>query len=104
MQIFNWFIKRISNNEKDYLSRGKLNALGKGLTSTFSGIAVSTATGCGIGTIAGGVIIGGFAIELPIGLVIGIVPELITPGLHYKADTNDTIYIQLLDTISIKNK
>ena len=89
-------------SKKDYLYRGKLNAIGKGFGSTFGGAAVGTAAGCGIGAAAGGVIIGGFAIGLPIGLVIGLIPGLITPGLNYRAESGDTIYIQLSDTIVIE--
>ncbi len=87
---------------KDFLSRGKLNALGKGLGSTFGGSAVGVATGCGIGIAANAVIIGGFAIGLPIGFGIGAVAGLVTPGLNYKAKAGDKITIQLTDNINIE--
>lgn len=88
-------------NKKEFLSRGKLNALGKGFGSTFAGMAVGTAAGCGIGIAASAVIVGGFAIGLPIGLAIGIIPGLLTPGLNYKAKAGDTINIQLLSNLTL---
>ena len=88
-------------SNKDFLSRGKLNALGKGLGSTLGGSAVGIGAGCGIGAAAGGVIIGGFAIGLPIGFTIGAVAGLVTPGLYYKAKAGDKINIQLLDKVVI---
>ena len=88
-------------NRKDFLSRGKLNAIGKGLGSTLGGMAVGTAAGCGIGIAAGSVIIGGFAIGMPIGIAVGATAGLVTPGLYYKAKAGDLINIQLLDSVTI---
>ncbi|MBR6301646.1 glycine zipper family protein [bacterium] len=88
-------------NQKDFLSRGKLNALGKGLGSTLGGMAIGTGAGCGIGIAAGSVIIGGFAIGMPIGFAIGATAGLVTPGLYYKAKAGDKINIQLLDKVVI---
>ncbi len=87
---------------KDFLSRGKLNALGKGLGSTLGGMAVGTGAGCGIGIAAGSVIIGGFAIGMPIGFALGASAGLLTPGLYYKAKAGDKIDIQLLDNLIIE--
>lgn len=89
-------------NRKDFLSRGKLNALGKGLGSTLGGMAVGTGAGCGIGVAAGSVIIGGFAIGMPVGFAIGATAGLLTPGLHYKAKAGDKVNIQLLDNVVIE--
>ena len=88
-------------NKKDFLSRGKLNAWGKGFGSTFGGSALGIAAGCGIGVAANAVIIGGFAIGLPVGFAAGAVAGLVTPGLNYKAKAGDKINIQLLSNISI---
>ncbi len=89
-------------NNKDFLSRGKLNALGKGLGSTLGGMAVGTAAGCGIGIAANAVIIGGFAIGMPIGFAVGAAAGLVTPGLYYKAKAGDKVLIQLLDSVVIE--
>ena len=89
-------------NKKEFLHRGKLNALGKGVGSTLGGMAVGTAAGCGIGIAAGAVIIGGFAIGMPIGFAVGGIAGLVTPGLNYKAKAGDKINIQLLDDLTIQ--
>lgn len=89
-------------NKKEFLSRGKLNAVGKSFGSAFGGLAVGTAAGCGIGIAAGAVIIGGLAIGLPIGLGVGLIGGSLTPGLYYKAKAGDKINIQLLDDITIE--
>lgn len=88
--------------KKDFLSRGKLNGLGKGLGSTFGGMAVGTAAGCGIGIAAGAVIVGGFAIGMPIGFALGATAGLLTPGLHYKAKAGDKVDIQLTRNLSVQ--
>ena len=88
-------------DKNEYLSRGKLNALGKGLGSTLGGMAIGTAAGCGIGAAAGSVIVGGFAIGMPIGFVIGGTVGLVTPGLTYRAKAGDKINIQLTDNLVI---
>lgn len=87
--------------KKDFLSRGKLNALGKGMGSTLAGIAVGIGAGCGIGVAAGAVVAGGFAIGLPVGFTIGAVAGLVTPGLYYKAKAGDKLLIQLTDNLEI---
>ena len=87
--------------DKDFLSRGKLNALGKGLGSTLGASAVGIGAGCGIGVAAGAVIIGGFAIGLPVGFAVGALAGLVTPGLHYKAKAGDKIQIQLTDNLVV---
>ena len=89
-------------NKKGFLSRGKMNALGKGLGSTLGGMAVGTAAGCGIGIAASSVIVGGFAIGMPIGFAVGATAGLVTPGLYYKAKAGDKIEVQLTDSLSIK--
>ena len=89
-------------SKKDFLSRGKLNALGKGVGSTLGGMAIATGAGCGIGVAAGSVIIGGFAVGMPIGFAVGGALGLITPGLYYKAKAGDKIDIQLLEDLNIK--
>lgn len=89
-------------NGKDFLSRGKLNTLGKGLGATLGGSAVGVAAGCGIGIAANAVIIGGFAIGLPIGLAVGAVAGLVTPGLNYKAKAGDKVVIQLTSDINLE--
>lgn len=88
-------------SDKDFLSRGKLNALGKGLGSTLGGMAVGTGAGCGIGVAAGSVIVGGFAIGMPVGFAVGAAAGLLTPGLYYKAKAGDKLNIQLLDNLVI---
>ena len=89
-------------SKKDFLYRGKLNAMGKGVGSTLGGMAVGTAAGCGIGIAAGAVIIGGFAIGMPIGFAVGGLIGLVTPGLNYKAKAGDKINIQLTDNFDVK--
>ena len=87
--------------KNDFLSRGKLNAMGKGLGSTLGGMAIGTAAGCGIGVAAGAVIIGGFAIGMPVGFAVGAAAGLMTPGLYYKAKAGDVVNIQLLDNVVV---
>ena len=89
-------------SKKEFLSRGKMNALGKGLGSTLGGMAVGTAAGCGIGIAAGAVIVGGFAIGMPVGFAVGAAAGLIAPGLYYKAKAGDKINIQLVDDLCIE--
>lgn len=89
-------------DKKEFLSRGKLNALGKGLGSTLGGMAVGTAAGCGIGIAANAVIIGGFAIGMPVGLAVGAAAGLITPGLYYKAKAGDKINLQIMNNLKIE--
>ncbi|MBQ7450191.1 hypothetical protein IJS77_02145 [bacterium] len=89
--------------KKDFLSRGKLNALGKGLGTTLGASAVGIGAGCGIGVAAGAVIVGGFAIGLPIGFAVGALAGLVTPGLYYKAKAGDKILIQLTDDLTVSN-
>lgn len=88
--------------KKQQLSRGKLNALGKGLGTTLGTGAIATGAGCGIGAAASAVIVGGFAIGLPVGIAIGAIAGLCTPGLHYKAKPGDTLLIQLTDNLDIR--
>ena len=89
-------------SKKDFLYRGKLNAIGKGIGSTLGGMAVGTAAGCGIGIAAGAVVVGGLAIGMPIGFAVGGAIGLITPGLNYKAKTGDKVNIQLLSDLNIQ--
>ena len=89
-------------SKKDFLYRGKLNAIGKGLGSTLGGMAIGTAAGCGIGIAASAVIIGGFAIGMPVGFAIGGIIGFIVPGLNYKAKAGDKINIQLLEDLNIQ--
>ena len=88
--------------KKEFLYRGKLNAIGKGVGSTLGGMAVGTAAGCGIGIAAGAVIVGGFAIGMPIGFAVGGLIGLVTPGLNYKAKAGDTVNIQLLEDLNVE--
>jgi len=88
--------------KKDFLYRGKINALGKGLGSTLGGMAVGTAAGCGIGIAAGAVVVGGLAIGMPIGFAVGGIIGLIVPGVNYKAKAGDKINIQLMDDLNIQ--
>ena len=89
-------------SKKDFLYRGKLNAIGKGVGSTLGGMAVGTAAGCGIGIAAGAVVVGGLAIGMPIGFAVGAAIGLMTPGLNYKAKAGDKVNIQLLDDLNIQ--
>lgn len=89
-------------SKKDFLYRGKLNAIGKGVGSTLGGMAIGTAAGCGIGIAAGAVIVGGFAIGMPVGFAVGGAIGLIAPGLNYKAKAGDKVNIQLLDDLNIQ--
>lgn len=89
-------------SKKDFLYRGKMNAMAKGVGSTLGGMAVGTAAGCGIGIAAGAVIVGGFAIGMPIGFAVGGAIGLITPGLNYKAKAGDKVDIQLLEDLNIQ--
>ncbi len=88
--------------KKQQLSRGKLNALGKGLGTTLGVGAVGVGAGCGIGVAAGAVIVGGFAIGLPVGIAVGALAGLCTPGLHYKAKPGDTLLIQLTENLEVQ--
>ena len=87
--------------KKEFLSRGKLNSLGKGLGSTLGGMAIGTGAGCGIGVAAGAVVVGGLAIGLPVGFAVGAAAGLITPGLYYKAKAGDKVNIQLTNEVCI---
>lgn len=89
-------------DKKEFLSRGKLNAWGKGFGSTLGGSAVGIAAGCGIGIAASAVIIGGFAIGLPVGFAVGAIAGLATPGLYFKAKAGDKVNIQLLNNVVIE--
>jgi len=89
-------------NKKGFLSRGKLNAMGKGLSTTLGLGGIGVAAGCGIGIAAGAVIVGGFAIGLPVGIALGALIGGATPGLHYKAKAGDKILIQLADDVNIQ--
>ena len=89
-------------NKRGYLSRGKLNAMGKGIGTTLGLGGVGVAAGCGIGIAAGAVIVGGFAIGLPVGIALGALLGGVTPGLHYKAKAGDKIIIQLTDDVNIQ--
>lgn len=89
-------------DKKEFLSRGKLNALGKGVGSTLGGLAVGTAAGCGIGIAAGAVVVGGLAIGLPIGVGIGVLGGVLTPGLYYKAKAGDNINVQLTNSLVVE--
>ena len=80
-------------NKKDFLYRGKLNAMGKGIGSTLGGMAIGTAAGCCIGIAAGAVIVGGFAIGMPVGFAVGGAIGLLTPGLNYRAKAGDKVNI-----------
>lgn len=88
-------------SKKDFLYRGKLNAMGKGLGSTLGGMAIGTAAGCGIGIAAGAVVIGGLAIGMPVGFAVGGLIGFIIPGLNYRAKAGDKVNIQLLDNLNI---
>ena len=88
--------------KKDFLYRGKLNAVGKGVGSTLGGMAIGTAAGCGIGIAAGAVVIGGLAIGMPVGFAVGGLIGLVTPGLNYKAKAGDKVDIQLLEDLNIQ--
>lgn len=88
--------------KKDFLYRGKLNAIGKGAGSTLGGMAIGTAAGCGIGVAAGAVVIGGLAIGMPVGFAVGALAGLVTPGLSYKAKAGDKVDIQLLEDLNIQ--
>lgn len=89
-------------SKNEYLSRGKLNAMGKGFGTTFGTSAVGVAAGCGIGIAADAVIIGGFAIGLPIAFVVGGAVGLLTPGLNYKAKAGEKVNIQLVNDVKIE--
>lgn len=89
-------------SKKEFLSRGKLNALGKGLGTTLGAGAIATGAGCGIGVAAGAVVVGGLAIGLPVGIAVGALAGLCTPGLHYKAKPGDTVLIQLTENLNIQ--
>jgi len=91
-------------NKKGYLSRGKVNALGKGLGSTLGGMAIGTGVGCAIGIAASAVIVGGFAIGMPVGFAIGAGIGLVTPGLTYKVKAGDKITIQITDTVVVNKE
>lgn len=88
--------------KKDFLYRGKLNAIGKGVGSTLGGMAIGTAAGCGIGVAAGAVVVGGLAIGMPVGFAVGGLIGLVTPGLSYRAKAGDKVNIQLLDNLNIQ--
>ena len=88
--------------KKEFLYRGKLNAIGKGVGSTLGGMAIGTAAGCGIGIAAGAVCIGGFAIGMPVGFAVGSIIGLVLPGLNYRAKAGDKVNIQLLEDLNIK--
>jgi len=89
-------------SKKDFLYRGKLNAIGKGLGSTLGGMAIGTAAGCGIGIAASAVVVGGLAIGMPVGFAVGGLIGFILPGVNYRAKAGDKVNIQLLEDLSIQ--
>ncbi len=96
------FNAQVFNKKNGMLSRGKLNALGKGLGTTLGTMGVATGIGCGIGVAAGAVVVGGLAIGMPIGFAVGAIIGFVTPGLHYKAKAGDKLMVQLTDDLEIQ--
>ncbi len=96
------FEAKVFNRKNEMLSRGKANALGKGLGTTLGSMGVATGAGCGIGVAAGAVVVGGLAIGMPIGFAVGVLAGFATPGLHYKAKAGDKLLIQLTDNLDIQ--
>ena len=86
------------------LTAGKLATAGKVAGYTLGGAAIGTAASVGFAAIPSPQEYGtGVAIGLPVGAGIGLVTGLLTPGLAYKANPNDTLYVELTEDLSINN-
>ena len=87
------------------LTASKLKTLGKVAAYTAGGAAIGTGAGVGFAAIPSPQNYDtGVAIGLPVGIGVGLIAGLVTPGLAYKADTNDSLYIELTEDLSIYNE
>lgn len=94
---------RVLNND-GILTASKLATAGKIAGYTLGGAAIGTAASVGFASIPSPQEYGtGVAIGLPVGAGVGLITGLLTPGLAYKANTNDTLYIELTEDLSIYN-
>lgn len=94
---------RVIDNE-GILSASKLATAGKVAAYTVAGAGIGTAASVGFASIPSPHNYGtGVAIGLPVGAGVGLVAGLVTPGLAYKADPKDSLYIELTEDLSIYN-
>ena len=92
----------IDNN--GILTASKLATAGKVAGYTLGGAAIGTAASVGFASIPHPQEYGtGVAIGLPVGAGVGLITGLLTPGLAYKANPDDTLYVELTEDLSINN-
>ena len=87
-----------------YLKEGPWMTAGKLALSTAVGGGAGTGAGLALGTIPDPNKLGqGVAIGTPIGCGLGLALGLVTPGLHYKGNVGDEIYVIITEALSIYN-
>lgn len=92
---------RVVDN-KGILTASRLSTFGKVAGYTLGGAAIGAGSGVGIAAIPDPKKYGeGVGIGLPIGAGAGLVTGLVTPGLAYKADVDDSLLIELTQDLSI---
>lgn len=95
---------RVIDND-GVLTASKLKTIGKVAAYTAGGAAIGTGASVGFASIPNPHNYGtGVAIGLPVGAGVGLIAGLVTPGLAYKADTHDSLYIELTEDLSIYNE
>jgi len=92
---------RVLDN-KGVLTASKLATFGKLAGYTLGGAAIGAGSGVGIAAIPDPKKYGtGVAVGLPVGAGAGLVTGLVTPGLPFKADVEDSLLIELTQDFSI---
>lgn len=95
---------RVLDND-GVLTPSKWATFGKVSAYTLGGAAVGTGAGVGFAAIPSPKKYGnGVAIGLPVGAGVGLATGLITPGLTYKADENDSLLILITSDLCLPNK
>lgn len=87
----------VYNKRDGYLRENRWKKVG---LYTLGGAVVGTGAGMGIG-IPSDEVGAGFAIGTPVGAGVGAVAGLVTKGINYSARAGETVYIKLLDDVSI---
>lgn len=87
----------IYNNRDGYLRENRWKKLG---LYTLGGAAVGIGAGMAIG-IPTDEMGAGFAIGSPVGAGVGVMTGLVTKGINYSARAGETVYIKLLNDVSI---
>ncbi|MDD3236497.1 MAG: S-layer homology domain-containing protein [Candidatus Gastranaerophilales bacterium] len=97
---------KVLNDKDGVLSASKLATAGKVAAYTAGGAAIGAGAGAGFAAIPNpkNYAIGSAAIGLPVGAGVGLVTGFVTPGLAFKADENDFVYVLLNSDLSIPLK